>query len=344
MRNYIKFISIFALLNITLFAKGVSPTTLNISAFPYPKDRAGIKLDFQHLSDDIDLFNINKDQKEIDLNYGYLGDSNGFEFRIGYGFSRFITLFYDLNYLKSKYMGEDLKNRKNELGIRVNFYDVPYYIFDAFSLEAGYISNGASSIDITAPSSMALFYNTENLKSVKLDDLGDDSFYFRLIYGNRFKNSILNLYGGFKYSSVDTTITQNIDSQNLREGIIKKDEDLSRDEKSLHIGINYTFEIGNFVVDKSLEYSRIYRSNGLKNDHNHNLELNINISRVIHRDLLIFIGGRLLFNQLNGVVPYAYNRFNEDSFGEKFGYVKMGFVYNFDTKNLFYIPNSDYLK
>ncbi len=341
MRSYVKYILVLSLVILNLDAKGrsVTPTTLDVSAFTYPTDMASINVNYQNLSSSFDLFHLHKDRDEIEKSYGALGDATGVDIHLGYGVNRFFTILYNLDFLNIDYLDDKLKNRRNELVARVNFYDAPYYIMDAFSMDIGFINNSASDVGVGHVAKDAIYSDLDSNTKVDLKDLSDNSYYLRFILGNRFHSSIFNLYAGISYTKIDTTIKRDL-RNNLNLIIDTKKEDLDRTEKSLFLGLSYSTEFGNFILDKSIEYRRLYRSGKVSNENNSNLLINLNISRVTHKGLLIYIGGVMMFDNLNGVIPYAYNRYTQKQFDDKYGYLRLGFVYNFDTKSMLYMPSS----
>ncbi len=336
MKNYLKILAIISLFTTIIYAKrDVTPTTLNISAFTYPVNIASINLSYQNLSDSFDILHLHKDRDELEKNYGALGDANGVDIRIGYGANKFFTILYNLDFLNIDYLNDMLKNRKNEIVARVNFYDVPYYIMDAFTMDIGYVNNSASNIDISKASRSAIYSNLDDNVELSLKDLSDNSYYLRFILGNRFHSSIINLYAGLSYSKINTIINQDI-KNSLNLTINSKKEKLDRTEKALIFGISYSAEFGNFILDKSIEYRRLYRSGQVPNDKKSNLIINLNLSRVIHKGLLLYLGGTIMFDNLNGIIPYTYNKYTSDQFDDRYGYIRLGFVYNFDTKDILY--------
>ncbi|MNN81568.1 hypothetical protein D3C81_1984060 [compost metagenome] len=49
-----------------------------------------------------------------------------------------------------------------------------------------------------------------------------------------------------------------------------------------------------------------------------------------------------MLHQFNGVIPYLYNKYTKNKYDKKYGYAKVGFVYNFDTSKLFGHTGSEY--
>jgi hypothetical protein len=358
------------LLSSLLFAKDVTPTTQSISAFVVPKDMMSIYASYNTLTKDIDLYHV-KDQSNKN-DYGYVGGLSGVDLSLRYGMYDHTSIFYNLSSQRLDYIGGDLTNIKNEIFARVNFYDVPHYIFDAFSVDIGFIRNASSDISIKNPSSIKNMFNTirpslngitinddklyynETLLSNQIDsksglrlnptlrltDLSDNSLFIRFVLGNRFSNALLNLYTGFKYSDIDTKISLHPkNSTNPSYANISSDfgndDDLSRDEKTIMAGINVTLESENFIIEANYEHSEAF-SRGLSGDNNHNNIFDINIANKTTDNLLIFLGAKAMLNQFNTIIPYLYNKYTDDSFHNKYSHLKLGFVYNFNMADFIY--------
>ncbi len=280
-----------------LFAKDIASTTDNIRAFVLPKDAITVHGNFTQANSGLDVLNLNEKPASSDI-YSAIGNSAGLDLGIAYGLHKHISLYYDFEALNINYAGEKLKNRKNELFARINFYDNPRNSFDDFSMDIGYIHNSSKELN------------------PQLSDLSDNAYYFRLLLGSRFNASLLNLYTGFKYTSIDTTLFK---------------KDISRNEKALTLGISHTMEFSKYVIDSKYEYIRLFDRDGGLSENKSNQIFNINLARIINENLLVFIGTTLMTNQYNGIIPYLYNTQTQSAFDKKYNYLKLGFVYNFNT-------------
>jgi hypothetical protein len=128
----------------------------------------------------------------------------------------------------------------------------------------------------------------------------------------------LDFYFGLKYTSIDTKIDA-----------ISYD----RDEIALNGGFEYTLELGNYIIESGYEYIRLF-SRDIDDDESSNHIFNITLSRALNQKVLLYIGSKYFINQYNGVIPYLYNEKNKNQFDQKFGYLTIGFVYNFDMNGL----------
>ncbi len=273
----------------------IAATTQDIRAFVLPEDTLTVRASYNRANDAIDFLNLN-DKADVGDIYSGIGDSSGVDFSLGYGAHQFLSLYYNFEALNIHYAGSSVENRRNELFARINFYDTPHYSFDDFSLDVGYIRNSADDFN-------------------NLSDLSDDSYYMRLLLGSRFTTALLNFYTGFKYSSISTT-------QNAT--------NLDRDERALMVGLSYTQEFSNYILDANYEYMRMFdRENALADNKSNHL-INLNLSRAISNNFLIFIGTKIMLNQFNGIIPYLYNTQTQSAFDKTYSLMKIGFVYNFD--------------
>lgn len=164
---------------------------------------------------------------------------------------------------------------------------------------------------------------------VSLIKTQDDSFYTRVLTGFHTDESITDFYAGYKYTSIKNTITttQEILSLAQNEGIDLK-KILDRDEAMLFLGFNYSINVDKFIYEFSYEYDHFLRDGGLGYV-NYNHIFNAHISYILRKDLLISVGGKILYRQLNGEIPYLYNKYTQTTFDHKYGYATLGLQYRF---------------
>ncbi len=290
-----KLISVLFLLLSFSYATDVSQTSQNIRSYPLLEKKLAIKASSS-------IFNNGEDGSAA--NHGNIGDINNLNLSFGYGYSEHISFLYNFEYQNLDYAGESLKNKKNELFVKLNIYHNPSAFIDTFSTELGFIHNSANDLTIIGSS----------LGISKMDDMSDSSFYMRLLAGSKIRSSILDFYLGLKFSAIDTKL----------DGISH-----DRDEMAINAGFQYTIELGSFLVETGYEYIRLF-SRDVDNADSSNHVLNLTISKVLSPQLLIFVGSKYYLHQYNGVIPYLYNEKSKNSFSQKFGYATFGLVYNFD--------------
>jgi len=349
-----------ALLLSTIEAENIAFTANHIRSFPLGENIAGIKINYNRINDEIDIFDVKQSELQGIANLGSIGDSNGLDVSLGYGINQFISLFYNYEYLGLDYIDSKLKNSKNEFYTKVLIYHNPMNFLEVFSADIGYVRNSADDLDITDVNTLnsmiqkiqptaGLYINGSTVTFngqtvtfpfapfVRIGELSDNSFYLRLLTGIRYEKNIIDFYAGLKYTSINTLVT--LEPQEALQDIIQAlgypaSVDFERNEKTAFFGFNYTGEFGNFILDAGYEYLTIWGREDEIEETESNHIINGALSYAITNDLLIFIGGKLMLNQFNGVIPYLYNQYTKTKYDKKYGYAKIGLVYNFDTSSL----------
>lgn len=303
-----KIISILFLLLSLGQATKVSQTSQNIRSYPLLTDKLGVKASYSIINSDLDIFSIRSDNNGLASHHGSLGNMNKLDLSLGYGYSDYLSFLYNFEYQDLNYASESLKNKKNELFVKVNIYQNPSAFIDTFSTDLGLIFNSANDLSITRSS----------LGISKMDDMSDSSFYMRLLAGSKIMSSVLDFYLGLKLTAIDTTLDG---------------ESYDRNEVALNAGFQYTIELGSFLIETGYEYIRLF-SRDVDDGENSNHVLNLTLSKVLSQDLLMFAGIKHYTKLYNGVIPYLYNDKSKNSFNQKFGYATLGLVYNFDLDGL----------
>lgn len=164
---------------------------------------------------------------------------------------------------------------------------------------------------------------------IVLKDTKDDSFYLRLITGFYTNKSLTDFYIGFKKTKIKNliTTTEEIKRLALDEGY-DVEKNLDRYETMAFFGINYSLNYGKFIYEFNYEYEKFFRDKELNYiDYNH--IINASISYAITNNFLINIGGKFMYRQLNGQIPYLYNKYTQTSYDHKYGYATFGLQYAF---------------
>ena len=299
-----KIISVLFLLVSLVQATELAQTSQNIRSYPLLAEKIGVKASYSMINSGLDMFSIRSNNNGSAAQHGSLGDMNSLDLSLGYGYNDHISFLYDFAYQDLDYAGESLKNKKNELFVKLNIYHNPSAFIDTFSTDFGLIYNSADNLSITGSS----------LGISNMDDMSDSSFYMRLLAGSKIMSSVLDFYLGLKFSAIDTTL----------DGISH-----DRNEVAINAGFQYTIELGSFLIETGYEYIRLF-SRDIDNGENSNHILNLTLSKVLSSDLLMFIGTKYYTKQYNGVIPYLYNEKSKNSFNQKFGYATFGLVYSFD--------------
>jgi len=164
---------------------------------------------------------------------------------------------------------------------------------------------------------------------VALKDTNDKSFYLRLLAGIYFNKSAMDFYIGLKRTTIKNTATVN---QDLLDKAEQQGYDLlkvlDRDETMYMLGFNYTLESKDFIYEFEFEYDKFQRYRGL--DYiDYNYIVDAGISYKMTKNFLLFSGARVMYRQLNGEIPYLYNKYSQTSYDHKYGYARFGMQYSF---------------
>lgn len=353
-------ISLLFLLPVYIFGiDNINGTILDVHSFTVPKNKVTLKGSFYKINDTLDIFNVKEHEIDSLSKFGALGDMKGYEAAIGYGLTDRISIHYKHEYLDIDYGGgSSIKNKRDDLFLRVNLYYHPYSFINAWSVDFGYVKNSSNPLEIKnddmlnamirkiAPDTPLSIKNGvitygdfsgsiyENGKKVypfvKVGDLKDSSFYTRVIAGIKFDKSLLDLFIGYKKSDINSKISIEPSNNTLITNAIKKLNisipDLSRDEKSYFAGFTYALEYKKFLFEAGYRYVYLDRKDIDYENCNHIIDMSI--SKILTKNLLIYIGGKIMINQFNGEIPYLYNRYTQTQYDKKYGYAKFGFVYN----------------
>ena len=164
---------------------------------------------------------------------------------------------------------------------------------------------------------------------IALKNTYDKSKYFRILTGYYTTNSILDFYIGIKQTTIYNTITANDELVKLAkdQGYDLK-RSLNRDEQMYMLGFNYTIESKKFIYELNMEYDKFIRDRGL--DYiDYNFITDATISYKLTNNILLFSGAKIMYRQLNGIVPYLYNQYTQTSYDHKYGWARFGVQYSF---------------
>jgi hypothetical protein len=167
---------------------------------------------------------------------------------------------------------------------------------------------------------------------VALKDTSDESIFIKILTGFYANHSLSDFYIGYKKTKIKNLITTTDEIKKLAadEGY-DLEKRLDRDEKMLFFGFNYSKESGSYIYEFNYEYEKFFRDEGL--DYiNYNHIVNASISYTITKNFLVNIGGKIMYRQFNGQIPYLYNKYTQTSYDHKYGYASVGLQYNFNLK------------
>jgi len=190
----------------------------------------------------------------------------------------------------------------------------PYYIWFVKETETGKIVSGVAKGEDPY---------------INLYDSWDFTNFIRFTVGKAYR--YINPNAFIEYGKTD--INSKIDT-NLKYYVPKGFEDslpdlplnLDRDESYLKFGLN-SFIRTPFKTLTYLEYNYIVlnRDSGLGYEHsNHVVRLEINY--FLGRYLTFFVGGVYLHRQLNGIIPFLYNKYTQTTFDHRYGWAEAGFI------------------
>ncbi len=164
---------------------------------------------------------------------------------------------------------------------------------------------------------------------ISITNTKDDSFFLRVLSGFNTDKKVFDMYTGYRYTKIKSTISSTDEIVRLAKtkGYDLK-KILDRDENMLFLGFNYSQNIKRFIYEFNYEYDRFFRGSGL-GYLNSNHIINASISYVLDKNTLLSLGGKIMYRQFNGVIPYLYNKYTQTTFDHKYGYMTFGIEYKF---------------
>ena len=350
----IKKIIVVLVLSNFLLANTLNYALSNKHSFVLPKGSLELTSSYLKVNDTLDIFNVKEKELGNLARFGAIGDMDGFELGARYGLTKKDSIFVNYQQWNVDYAGSVLKNSRFEFFNRYNLLNTPYSFFQALSFDVGYINNSADNLDVKneamlnsmlkkiKPNSGFSFKNgsivadgtTITLQEspfFSIEDMQSDSYYVRLLLGRKMSShSVFDIYATYEYSDIKTKLDFS-PKDNIFINQIAGNFNLpvlDRDEKKMHLGFNYTLENSNIIYDFNYEFSKIYRDDSLSvEDTNHVFD--VSVSRILNKNWIIFVGGKLMLNQFNTDLPYLYNKYTQTQFDKKYGFAKIGLIYKF---------------
>jgi hypothetical protein len=351
-----KILILFLSFGVSLFAeisKMMNYGVLDNHSFVLPNGWINTQISHLQTNETVDIFNIRSTEMDGLEEFGTtFGDMNGFEGRIGYGFSKRDSIFFKYSYQNIEYAGSNLKNSRIDLWNRFQLYKNNYSIFNAISFDFGYRGNSAEDITISNYRLMNSFvkkidssYSIGSSGEIYKDDvrifatdsngnfvlpefttknMSSNSAYLKFLFGNRIGDkTVLDLYTSYIFTDISTDI--DVSPNDLVPSSLETD--LSRSETALNLGFSLISEFKYFIFEFNYDYYKMYRDSNLDHENSsHNIESVISIP--ISKQLLFFAGGKIMFQQMNSDVPYLYNEYTQTQFDRKYGFARFGLIYN----------------
>jgi hypothetical protein len=167
---------------------------------------------------------------------------------------------------------------------------------------------------------------------VSIGDLKDFSPYVRLtggkIWGRFFPNLFIECGHTEISSNIDTTLTEYI-PENFQDDLPRFPIELSRSENYIKTGMGLYIKLP-FKTLFQFEYDhlKLYRGDNLGYMDDNNI-IKSDISYFVTPALGFHLGGIYFERQLNGEVPFLYNKYTQTTFDHPYGYAHMGLTYFF---------------
>jgi len=321
-------------------------------AYSMPKNKTLITAEYQKLNNTIDVLKL----KEQELGssaakYGAIGDLTGYKFGITYGMLDKLTLNANIAKQDIEYGAGTLTNKRFETFARYNFYQ-NFFAQRALSIDIGMITDKADDLSYSNKALMenmakklinakSVTINPNNIKIKKQDgsldvltitqkpeiiskDMQDTSIYLKLLNEHKIATATYVTYFiKGTYTKIKTTVTANDELVKIAKthgyDLVKN---LDRDEKALSVGFNFSAGT-KWIFEFEYYYTRFFRDKGL--DYiNYNHVINMDLIKPINKRWFIFAGGKIMYRQFNGEIPYLYNKYSQTTFDHKYGYARAG--------------------
>ena len=324
-------------------------------AYTLQKNKKEIIFEYQKLNDTIDVFNL-KESEHISSSFDAIGDMDGYKFSFAYGYRDNLTLLADIERQNIEYGSGSLinyyfniasrynfyKNEKSfaslDLGIKINkgediSFSNPDYLASLAKkfLNVKNVKISGNTIGVEKNDGSTEFLNLKNPPSIGISNMKDNSLYFTLNGEKAFNRLLIDIFTTVKYTEIDTDIKANLTPANndTKNALSKYDlsKNLNRNETSIDLGFNISYKAP-VIVEFSYLYRKIFRDKGLDYvDYNH--IINLNLIKPVNKKWFVYLGGKAMYRQFNGEIPYLYNRYSQTTFDHKYGWADIGVGYIF---------------
>jgi hypothetical protein len=339
---------------------------LDNHSFIPPKGWFNLQISNLQTNETVDIFNIRASETKDLGNLGAtIGNMDGFETRIGTGIFQNDALFFKYSYQNIEYAGSELKNSRIEFWNRYQLHNNNYSFFSAVSFDIGYLRNSAEDITISnhqlidslikkvypnsgvtknnemseilnKPIYMISIDGSETMltdsngnsitPSFSTENMSSNTLYLKLLFGSQVgSKTLFDLYTTILYTDISSEI---VIPNNIMDHVPSSfKSDLSRSETAMNVGLSFISEFSYFLFELNYEYTRIFRDSDLTYENNsHTLDSVLSLR--LSRNISLFAGGRLMFQQMNSDIPYLYNQYTETQFDRKYGFARFGLIYN----------------
>ncbi len=172
-------------------------------------------------------------------------------------------------------------------------------------------------------------YKTED-PYIYLYDNWDLTKYIRFTVGKAYQNFFPNIFIEYGKTDIHGKIDTNLKfyvPEGFEDILPKLPVNLNRDEQYFKIGINSFIKIPwDMLLYFEYFYIALDRDKGLGYEHsNHVVRAEINY--FASRHFVFFLGGIYLHRQLNGIIPFLYNRYTQTTFDHRYGWAEAGIIF-----------------
>ena len=339
-----------------LFGENIEYKSGDIHTLTQKPNTLSIDLSYSVLNDTVDLLDFKS--KEFDsATASAIGDMNGYEAKITYGIDESLMVRYGIGRQTFEYSGNTITNTNNELFLRKNIWQEGEKNFSGVSFDLGVVYNQLGDYyvsDIGDINELAKRYDKERSYKLEyisgglfatsanstppqllyhpwvgMEDTNDMSWYLRVISGWAGSHGMVDLFGGMKQTTIKNRIVASNELARVaRSKGIEIEKELGRSERNYFAGVSGRYEWDMMGIEYLYQYDRFQRDSGLDYvNYNHTVELTLDWKVV--KDILFYIGGKAMYRQLNGTIPYLYNEYTQTTYDHKYGYAQTGLLFRF---------------
>lgn len=350
-----KISSLFLAGTLSLMAQNGHYAMGEMHTLTLPKGEGEVYFIYSKLNDQLDLLNLKKKELASIGTTASIGDYKGYTLGVLYAFTDKLMFSYSHEKQTLEYTSAQLHNTKDNLYIRYNYLQNSSAIFNSgITFDLGIEQNKLDNFYFKELNTInQLISKVPSLPDVKIEQVNgdyivshkdgtspnvltdapyialentqDQSVYFRALTGMHSPNYMLDFYLGYKKTKIKSVLTTS-------QEILDKNSDLrqilDRTEQVVSAGVNYAVQINSFIYEINYEYEIFLRDAGLDYMPDNHI-VNANISYKVNKHFLLSIGGKFMYRQLNGQIPYLYNQYTQTAYDHKYGYADFGVKYKF---------------
>lgn len=364
---YTKILILTILIFTNLFSKDINYYERDIHTLTPKKGDLTIKYSNIQMNDRVDILNIKGSEFGNSASLNAIGDMSGYEIGISYALKENIFINYQREIQDIDLLGGTFSNTKDNVYVRFHLFERSLSTFNSgISLDIGYETNKLDDYTITdtsyieqlvkknsAVSDFKITQNSDGSYKVAIDyadgnsaidsnvstkpyvsivNTKDRSYYLRLLTGYYTKSSIYDFYVGYKRTKIQSQLTSSDSVKNMVNSsttTLQLPIVLDRSESMLSLGFNITSDFKYFIAEFGYEYEKFFRDITGPQPIDYNHIINLTLVKPITRNFSVFAGGKIMYRQFNGQIPYLYNEYTQSSYDHKYGYARFGLQYRF---------------